>query len=397
MTESELPLEGIRVVAIEQAVAAPLASRHLADLGASVIKVERVDGGDFARHYDRKVRGMAAHFVWLNRSKRSLAVDLKCPEGHEIVGKLVAEADVVIQNLGPGAARRLGVDAKSLVAAYPSVVAVDLSGYGPDGPYREKRAYDFLVQGESGMVSVTGVPEHAAKAGIPVADIAAGMYAYSSILAALFRRERTGRGAAITVSMLEALAEWMGQPLYSSMYDGAELPRTGTAHTIIVPYDAYPTADGDQVLISVQNDREWQRLVTGVLKRPDLADHPDYATNVDRVRNRSAVNQLVTGVTSGLSTSELIARLDEAKIANGRLNTLAQLADHPQLAYRGRWRDVGSAAGAVRMLAPPAVPDEAEPSMGPIPELGEHTAVILAELGYGEAEIERLRDAKVIA
>lgn len=397
MTTSLLPLEGIRVVSVEQAVAAPLATRHLADLGATVIKVERVDGGDFARHYDRMVRGMAAHFVWLNRGKQSVAVDLKSAEGQRILHQLIAEADVVIQNLGPGAAQRLGIDAASLVAEQPRLVAVDVSGYGPTGPYRDKRAYDLLVQGESGLVSVTGTPQHPAKAGIPVADIAAGMYAYSSILGALFRRERTGQGAAVVVSMLEALAEWMGQPLYTSMYDGTRLPRTGTAHTVIVPYDTYPTADGDQVLISVQNDREWERMVVHVLGRRELLDDPELATNVGRVRNRERVDYLVTKVTTGLPTGELIARLDDAGIANGRLNDLAQLAEHPQLAHRGRWRDVGSPAGRLRMLLPPALPDGVEPPMAPIPGLGEHTDAVLTELGYSSEKIARLRRDGVVA
>lgn len=391
-----LPLDGVLVVSVEQAVAAPFATRQLADLGARVIKIERPDGGDFARHYDHSVRGMASHFVWLNRSKESVAVDLKSAEGAEIVRRLVAEADVFVQNLGPGVAQRLGLDAQTLVDRHPKLVAVDVSGYGPDGPYRDKRAYDFLVQGESGFVAVTGTPEQPAKSGAPVADIAAGMYAYSGVLSALFRRERTGEGAVLRVSMLEALTEWMGHPLYLSMYGGSAPPRTGTAHTIIAPYDAYPTADGDLVLISVQNDREWERLVRGVLERPELLEDEELASNVARVRNRERVDYIVTKVTTGLPTAELIARLDEARIANGRLNDLDGVARHPQLAYRDRWASVPSPVGDLRMLRPPAVLEGVDARMDPIPSLGQHTDAVLAELGHSAERIARLRDAGVV-
>jgi itaconate CoA-transferase len=392
-----LPLEGLKVVAIEQAVAAPLATRHLADLGATVTKVERVDGGDFARHYDTKVAGLGAHFVWLNRSKRSVALDLKSDRGRGVVDRLLDEADAFIQNLGPGAAARMALDAATVARRPPSLVAVDVSGYGPEGPYRDKRAYDFLVQGEAGFVSVTGTPERPVKSGIPIADIAAGMYAYSSTLAALLRRERTGQGAVIEVSMLEALAEWMGQPLYTAMNSGAPLPRTATAHPVIAPYDAYPTADGDLVLISVQNDREWRRLVTAVLGRPELLDDDELATNVGRVRNRERVDYLVTKVTSAQPTAELQFHLDEARIANARLNALDQLADPPQLAYRKRWREVDSAVGPLGMLLPPATLKDAEPRMDAIPRLGEHTDDTLARLGYSPADIADLRKDGVIA
>jgi itaconate CoA-transferase len=391
------PLDGVLVVAVEQAVAAPFATRQLADLGARVVKVERPDGGDFARGYDAAVRGLASHFVWLNRAKESLAVDLKSPGGMAVLERLIARADVVVQNLGPGVAARLGFDAPTLVQARPELIAVDISGYGPDGPYRDKRAYDALVQGESGLVSVTGVDGHPAKSGIPVADIAAAMYAYASVLAALFRRERTGEGGVITVSMLEALTEWMGHPLYLSHYGGTPPPRTGTAHPIIVPYDAYPTADGDLVLISVQNDREWVRLAVHVLARPELAEDAELRTNIGRVRNRERVDYAVSKVTSGLPTHELIARLDDARIANARLNDLRQLAEHPQLRHRQRWQDVDSPAGPLQMLLPPAGIDGVDPRMDAIPALGEHTDGVLAELGYDAAAIAELRATGAVA
>ncbi|HVW43128.1 MAG TPA: CoA transferase, partial [Amycolatopsis sp.] len=314
-----LPLDGVTVVGLEQAVAAPLATRHLADHGARVIKVERVDGGDFARAYDTTVRGMGSHFVWLNRGKESVALDLKSDEGAGLLRDLIARADVFLQNLAPGAAARLGLDAGTLRAARPELIVVDMSGYGSSGPYRDRRAYDLLVQSETGLVSITGTPEAPAKTGIPTADLAAGMYAYSGVLSALLRRARTGEGAHVEVSMFDALAEWMGHPLYMSAHTGAQPPRTGLSHPIIAPYDAYPTADGE-VLIGIQNDRGWVRLVSEVLGRPELADDPDFATNVARVRNRGRVDAVVAAGTKDLTSAELVRRLDAAGIASAKVN-----------------------------------------------------------------------------
>src|SRR3954468_22773100 len=281
------------VVAFEQAVAAPLASRHLADLGARVVKLERVDGGDFARSYDHAVRGLASHFVWLNRGKESVALDLKTPAGRDVLSRLLALADVFLHNLGPGAVERLGFAADALRARHPRLVVCTMSGYGSTGPYRDKRAYDLLVQSEAGLVAVTGTPEHPAKAGIPVADIAAGMYAFGNVLAALIHRERTGEGSAFEVTMFDALVEWMGHPVLATDHTGEAPPRVGLSHPVIAPYDAYPTADGHEVVIGIQNDREWVRLATDVIGRPELADHPDFATNIARVRNRAAVDAAV--------------------------------------------------------------------------------------------------------
>jgi crotonobetainyl-CoA:carnitine CoA-transferase CaiB-like acyl-CoA transferase len=322
---------------------------------------------------------------------------VKSPEDALLLERLLARADVFLHNLAPGAVDRLGFDTERLRATHPRLITCQISGYGTDGPDRDRKAYDLLVQGETGLVSSTGSPEAAARAGISAADIAAGMYAYSSTLAALLRRERTGQGAVIEVSMLEALAEWMGQPLYTAMNSGAPLPRTATAHPVIAPYDAYPTADGDLVLISVQNDREWRRLVTAVLGRPELLDDDELATNVGRVRNRERVDYLVTKVTSAQPTAELQFHLDEARIANARLNDLDQLADHPQLAYRKRWREVDSAVGPLGMLLPPATLKDVEPRMDAIPRLGEHTDDTLARLGYSPADITDLRKDGVIA
>ncbi|MBV9291057.1 MAG: CoA transferase, partial [Frankiales bacterium] len=290
---TRLPLDGFLVVALEQAVAAPLASRHLADLGARVVKLERVDGGDFARSYDHAVRGLASHFVWLNRGKESVAVDLKDPTGRDILGRLIARADVFLHNLGPGAVDRLGFPAADLRARHPRLVVCAMSGYGSTGPYRDKRAYDLLVQSEAGLVAVTGTPQHPAKAGIPVADIASGMYAFSTTLAALLHRERTGAGTAFEVTMFDALVEWMGHPIYATDHSGEPPPRAGLSHPVIAPYDAYPTADGHEVVVGVQNDREWARLATQVLERPELAVDEDFRTNVARVRNRAAVDAAV--------------------------------------------------------------------------------------------------------
>ncbi|MFJ8112991.1 CaiB/BaiF CoA transferase family protein [Streptomyces sp. NPDC096132] len=386
------PLEGITVVAVEQAVAAPFATRQLADLGARVIKVERIDGGDFARGYDTAARGLASHFVWCNRGKESIALDLKDPRGLDVVRRLVADADVFVQNLAQGAAARLGLDAATLCAAHPRLVAVDISGYGAEGPYADKRAYDMLVQCEAGLVSVTGTPEQPVKAGIPAADIAAAMYAFSGVLAALVRRGTTGRGGPVEVSMLEALAEWMGHPLHHTIHGGTPPERTGLAHAVIAPYDAYATADGGRVLLSVQNDREWRRLAEQVVGRPELGTDPAYATNAARVTNRERTDALVAKALGVLDTEEALARLEGAGIACARLRDLRELAEHPQLTARERWREVGSPAGPLRALLPPiTLPGGPEASMGDVPALGEHTEALLRAAGMTDDEIAALR------
>jgi crotonobetainyl-CoA:carnitine CoA-transferase CaiB-like acyl-CoA transferase len=393
-----LPLDGITVVAVEQAVAAPFATRQLADLGARVIKVERVDGGDFARGYDTAARGLASHFVWCNRGKESLALDLKDPRGLAVVTRLVADADVFVQNLAQGAAARLGLDAATLCAAHPRLIAVDISGYGASGPYADKRAYDMLVQCEAGLVSVTGTPEQPVKAGIPAADIAAGMYAFSGVLAALVRRGTTGRGGQVEVSMLEALAEWMGHPLHHTLHGGTPPVRTGLAHAVIAPYDAYPTADGGRVLLSVQNDREWRRLAEQVLGRPELADDPAFATNPARVAHRDRTDEAVAKALGVLDADEAVARLEAAGIACARLRDVHELAEHPQLAARDRWREVGSPVGPLRALLPPiTLPGGDEARMGAVPALGEHTESLLRAVGMTGDEIAALRRDGVIA
>ncbi|MEU4080954.1 formyl-CoA transferase [Streptomyces venezuelae] len=398
MSTQPLPLEGITVVAVEQAVAAPFATRQLADLGARVVKIERPDGGDFARGYDTAARGLASHFVWCNRGKESVAVDLKDPRGLALVRRLVADADVFVQNLAQGAAARLGLDAATLCAAHPELIAVDVSGYGPSGPYADKRAYDMLVQCEAGLVSVTGTPEQPVKSGIPAADIAAGMYAFSGVLAALVRRGTTGRGGPVEVSLLDSLAEWMGHPLHHGMHGGTPPARTGLAHAVIAPYDAYPTADGGLVLLSVQNDREWRRLAEQVLARPELADAPAFATNTARVAGRATTDAVVAEALAPLTAPEALARLDAAGIACARLNSVAELAEHPQLTARDRWREVESPVGPLRSLLPPVVfPDAPEPRMDRIPALGQDTDAVLTSLGVPEAERKELRDAGVIA
>ncbi|WP_432088833.1 CaiB/BaiF CoA transferase family protein [Streptomyces sp. bgisy095] len=398
MSTQPLPLEGITVVAVEQAVAAPFATRQLADLGARVVKIERPDGGDFARGYDTAARGLASHFVWCNRGKESVAIDLKDPRGLALARQLAAGADVFVQNLAQGAAARLGLDAATLCAAHPRLVAVDVSGYGAEGPYAHRRAYDMLVQCEAGLVSVTGTPEHPVKSGIPAADIAAGMYAFSGVLAALVRRGATGRGGPVEVSLLDSLAEWMGHPLHHGMHGGTAPARTGLAHAVIAPYDAYPTADGGLVLLSVQNDREWRRLAGQVLGRPGLAGDPAFATNAARVAGRAATDAVVAEALAPLTAEEALARLDAAGIACARLNSVAELADHPQLTARDRWREVESPVGPLRTLLPPIVfPDAPEPRTDRIPALGQDTDEVLAGLGLRESEVKELRNAGVIA
>ncbi|WP_328945456.1 CoA transferase [Streptomyces sp. NBC_00250] len=398
MSTQPLPLDGITVVAVEQAVAAPFATRQLADLGARVVKIERPDGGDFARGYDTAARGLASHFVWCNRGKESVAVDLKDPRGLALVRRMVAGADVFVQNLAQGAAARLGLDAAALCAEHPRLIAVDISGYGAEGPYAHKRAYDMLVQCEAGLVSVTGTPEQPVKSGIPAADIAAGMYAFSGVLAALVRRGTTGRGGPVEVSLFDSLAEWMGHPLHHGLHGGTPPARTGLAHAVIAPYDAYPTADGGLVLLSVQNDREWRRLAERVLGRPELAEDPAFATNTARVAGRAATDAAVAEALAPLTAPEALARLDAAGIACARLNSVAELADHPQLTARDRWREVESQVGPLRSLLPPIVfPDAPEPRMDRIPALGQDTDEVLAGLGVPEAEVKVLRGAGVIA
>ncbi|MGP3638058.1 CaiB/BaiF CoA transferase family protein [Streptomyces sp. 24-1644] len=398
MSTQPLPLDGVTVVAVEQAVAAPFATRQLADLGARVIKIERPDGGDFARGYDTAARGLASHFVWCNRGKESVAIDLKDPRGLAVVRQLAGEADVFVQNLAQGAAARLGLDAATLCAGHPRLVAVDISGYGAEGPYAHKRAYDMLVQCEAGLVSVTGTPGQPVKAGIPAADIAAAMYAFSGVLAALLRRATTGRGGPVEVSMLDALTEWMGHPLHHGMHGGGSPARTGLAHSVIAPYDAYATADGERVLLSVQNDREWRRLAGQVLEQPELADDPDFATNAARTANRERTDAVVARALGVLTGKEALAALDAAGIACARLNTVADVAAHPQLAARDRWREVESPVGALRALLPPiTLPGGAEPRMGAVPALGEHTDATLRALGMTDEQTAALRRDGVIA
>lgn len=380
-----LPLAGYTVVALEQAVAGPIATRHLADLGARVVKIERPGEGDFARHYDDAVQGLATHFVWLNRGKESLAVDLKSEHGIRIVRELIARSDVFLHNTAPGAVDRLGLDADTLRAADPRLVVVNISGYGTSGPRTDRKAYDMLVQAEAGMVSVTGTPDAAAKTGVPNADIAAGLYSAMSVLSALLRRERTGEGAVVDVSMFDAAVEWMGHPLYMQLYGGRQIPRMGLSHAAIAPYDAYPTADG-QILIGVQNDRGWRTLVTDVFDDPDLADDPRFVTNVERVRNRAACDAAVGGHTVRRKTAELDERLAAAGIPAAQVNGTAELVEHPQLRERDRWRTVATEAGDIHGLLPPMTYRDVELPMGPVPALGEHNDRILDELGLSAAQ-----------
>lgn len=375
-----LPLAGVTVVAVEQAVAAPLATRHLADLGARVIKIERAGEGDFARAYDATVHGQASHFVWLNRGKESIELDLTSERGHRIALGLVDRADVVISNLSPGAMDRLGLGAAELRRRRDDLVVVVISGYGDAGPYRDRKAYDMLIQAESGLCSVTGTPETATKTGVPVSDIATGMYALSAVQAALLRRERTGAGATIEVSMFEATAEWMGHPMYIRMYAGRQVERMGLSHASICPYDAFPTRDG-QIMIGVQNDRGWAALVRDVLGRPELVDDPRYRTNIERVSRRAEVDALIGALTSGYGSEELAERLERFGVPAARLNDVAGLVEHPQLAARDRWRHVDTPGGPVRGLLPPMTFTDVELPMGAVPALGEHTEAILAELG----------------
>ena len=391
-----LPLQGVTVVAVEQAVAAPFATRQLADLGARVIKIERPGAGDFARAYDSTVRGMASHFVWTNRSKESLTLDLKRPEAAEALRRLVARADVFIHNLAPGAVNRLGFGSPALRAAWPALVTCEISGYGTSGPYRDKKAYDLLVQSEAGLVAITGTNDTPSKVGISIADIAAGMYAFSGILAALLRRERTGEGAALEVSLFDALAEWMGYPAYYTEYGGGAPARTGARHAAIAPYGPYVAGDGKAVYFGIQNDREWARFCERVLGRPELAIDPRFSSNASRVEHQAVLDEVIAAAFVPLTAAVAIERLDAAGIANARMNTVREFVDHPQLAARNRWRDVDSPVGPLRALVPPFTLDGQEPRMDAIPAVGEHTDAILGELGFDAATIARWRGAGIV-
>ncbi len=391
-----LPLKGITIISIEQAVAAPFATRQLADLGARVVKIERPGVGDFARDYDETVRGMASHFVWLNRSKESLTLDLKHPEARQIVHQLLEDADVFIQNLAPGATERLGLGPEVLAQHYPRLIVCDVSGYGASGPYRDKKAYDLLVQCETGLVSVTGTQETPAKVGISIADISAGMYAFTGILTALYQRERTGKGTILEVSLFEALGEWMGYAAYFAAYGGTPPPRTGASHATIAPYGPFRAGDGKQVNLGLQNEREWAQFCIMVLEQPEMATDPRFDSNAKRVANREALHAMIDAVFNQLTIDQVIARLDQAQIANARMNSMQEFWDHPQLQARERWREIGSPVGPLKALLPPVTMRDVEPRMDPIPALGEQTAQILSSLGYRNEQINQLRAEHVI-
>ncbi|WP_328634972.1 CaiB/BaiF CoA transferase family protein [Streptomyces sp. NBC_00356] len=390
------PLSGITVVSLEQAVAAPFATRQLADLGARVIKVERPDGGDFARRYDSTVHGESSYFVWLNRGKESLTLDVKSPAGREVLDELLADADVFVQNLGPGAAARLGLDAATLADKYPRLIPCTVSGYGTSGPWADRKAYDMLVQCQTGLVSLTGTAREAARAGVSIADIAAGMYAYTGILTALFTRATTGVARAVEVSLFEALAEWMGQPANYTRYGGTQPPRIGTQHATIAPYGAYTARDGKQILISVQNEREWRALCEQFLKRPELTADPRFATGSDRVAHRDELNVLIAERFQECAGADAAEALDAAGIANAGVNDVAEFLDHPVLAGRGRWHEVGTPGGPVQALRPPADLAGIDPRMDPVPALGEHTERLLEERGRTAEQIADLRAAGAI-
>ncbi|MDQ0571024.1 itaconate CoA-transferase [Variovorax paradoxus] len=390
------PLDGITVVSLEHAIAAPFCTRQLADLGARVIKVERPGVGDFARAYDARVGGEASHFVWVNRSKESLTLDLKQPAALAVLQELVAEADVLVQNLAPGAAARMGLGAEALQAKHPRLIVCDISGYGEDGPYRDKKAYDLLIQSEAGFLSVTGTPDDPCKSGNSIADIAAGMYAYTGILAALLQRGKTGKGSHIDVSMLESLAEWMGYPMYYA-YDGAPPPpRSAASHATIYPYGPFPAGDGGTVMLGLQNEREWRTFCEKVLLQAGLATDPRFDSNARRNDNREALRAIIVETFAALSTVQVVERLDAAQIANARMNDMAGLWAHPQLQARDRWRQVGSPAGDIPALLPAGRQSAFDYRMDPVPAVGEHTEAILRSLGRGDAEIAALREAGAV-
>ena len=390
-----LPLDGITVVSLEHAIAAPFATRQLADMGARVIKVERPGVGDFARNYDTRVNGMASHFVWTNRSKESLTLNVKHAQGRVILQKLLAGSDVVVQNLAPGAAARLGLGYDELSRTNPGIIVCNISGYGKDGPDEKRKAYDLLVQAESGFIAATGTPENPSKAGVSVADIAAGMYAYTNILAAIIQRGKTGKGCEIDLSMLEAMTEWMAYPLYYA-YEGADPPaRAGASHSTICPYGPFAVGDGRTVILGLQNEREWKAFCEIVLESPGLSSDARFASNSLRAKNKVELTQIITESFADLTTEAVIKRLDRASIANANLNEMSDVWNHVQFKARHRWREVGSPAGRIPALLPPGGIGS-EPRMDAVPALGEHTRALLAEIGYSNEEITKLQNEKIV-
>jgi itaconate CoA-transferase len=390
------PLDGVTVVTLEHAIAAPFCTRQLADLGARVIKIERPGTGDFARGYDTRVRGLASHFVWTNRSKESVTLDVKHPQARDILSKLIARADVLVQNLAPGAAARLGLGYEELAIHHPRLIVCDVSGYGASGPYVDKKAYDLLIQSESGFLSVTGTPENPSKAGNSIADISAGMYAYSSILAALLQRGRTGRGTRIDVSLLETMVEWMSYPLYYAFEGASPPPRTAASHATIYPYGPFRAGDGKFVMLGLQNEREWAAFCEKVLMQPALAHDQRFASNALRVRARAEVDAIVEQVFSRITAADAVERLESAGIATARINDMQDVWTHPQLAARERWTEVDTPVGRIPALLPPAFPDDVKPRMDAVPALGEHTDRVLGELGYSKEAIAGLRAERAI-
>ncbi|MGY1922989.1 CoA transferase [Pseudomonas tolaasii] len=397
-SQAARPLDGITVVSLEHAIAAPFCTRQLADMGARVIKVERPLVGDFARGYDTRTDGLASHFVWANRSKESLALDMKADDAQAVLEALLAKADVLVQNLAPGAAARMGLSFEALHARFPRLIVCDISGYGEGGPYEKKKAYDLLIQSEAGFLSVTGGPgeDEMAKAGCSIADIAAGMYAYSGVLSALLLREKSGVGSRIDVSMLESLAEWMGYPLYYAYQDASPPPRAGAAHATIYPYGPFPAGGGESVMLGLQNEREWALFCDQVLRLPQLKDDERFNANFKRSENRQALRQIIVDAFEPLGAAEVVARLDVAQIANANVNDMRGVWKHPQLKARQRWVEVDSPVGKLPAMLPPGASNAFAPRMDAVPALGEHSVAILAELGFSPLAVERLQQQGVV-
>ena len=390
------PLDGVKVITLEHAIAAPFCTRQLADLGARVIKIERPGVGDFARAYDERVHGMASHFVWCNRSKESLTLDVKARQAQDILERLLEDSDVLVQNLAPGAAARLGLSFEALHKKFPSLIVCNISGYGSDGPYRDKKAYDLLIQSESGFLSITGDPETPAKAGCSIADIAAGMYAYTNILSALLQREKTGMGREIDVSMLESMVEWMSYPMYYAFDGASPPPRAGAAHATIYPYGPFPAGDAKTVMLGLQNEREWAAFCSQVLLAPELATDPRFSSNSRRVASRQELREVIVAAFSELTSEEVISRLDAAQIANARMNDMSDVWAHPQLQQRNRWVTVDSPAGQIPALLPPGISKATDVRLDAVPALGQHTDALLNELGFSTDAIRELREAAVV-